>query len=48
MDILYQRNMMSLYDYINRRLIEANIRSDVSILEEVEELVTEFVILGNR
>ncbi|MBU5212187.1 flagellar export chaperone FliS [Heyndrickxia oleronia] len=42
MEYPISKNMMSLYDYINRRLIEANIKSDVSILEEVEELVTEF------
>lgn len=35
-------SMASLYDYIQRRLIEANIKSDVSILEEVEGLVVEF------
>jgi len=33
---------MALYDYANRRLIEANIHGDIAALEEVEELITEF------
>jgi flagellar secretion chaperone FliS len=36
------QNMMSLYDYLNRRLIEANIKSDAVILDEVEEFIVEF------
>jgi len=36
------KQLMSLYDYINRRLIEANIQNDVAILEECEGFVTEF------
>jgi len=36
------KQLMSLYDYINRRLIEANIKNDVAILEECEGFVTEF------
>lgn len=36
------KNMMSLYDFLNRRLIEANIKNDASILDEVEEFITEF------
>ncbi|WP_423408233.1 flagellar export chaperone FliS [Heyndrickxia sp. MSNUG] len=42
MDLEVSQNMMSLYDYMNRRLIEANIKNDQAILEEVEGLVTEF------
>jgi flagellar protein FliS len=34
--------MMLMYDYIYRRLVEANIKNDVAILEEVEGYVTEF------
>ena len=34
--------MMTMYDYIYRRLVEANIKSDVTILEEVEGYVKEF------
>jgi flagellar protein FliS len=41
-DLEVSKDMLSLYDYMNRRLIEANIKSDASILEEVEGLVTEF------
>ena len=36
------KNMMQLYDYANRRLIEVNIKSDLTILAEVEEIITEF------
>lgn len=42
MDVDVSKNMMSMYDYINRRLIEANIKNDIAILEEVESLVTDF------
>lgn len=42
MDLEISQNMMPLYDYMNRRLIEANIKSDTAILDEVEGLVTEF------
>lgn len=42
MDLDISNNMMSLYDFMRRRLIEANVKSDISILMEVEELVTEF------
>ncbi|MBV6684108.1 flagellar export chaperone FliS [Bacillus sp. JRC01] len=35
-------NLLSIYEYINRRLTEANIKNDLSILEEVEGLVTDF------
>ena len=42
MDADVSKDMMSLYDFMNRRLIEANLKNDVSALEEVEGLVTEF------
>jgi len=42
MDLEVSQNMMSLYDYMHRRLIEANIKNDKAILEEVEGLVTDF------
>jgi len=34
--------MELMYDYINRRLIEANIKKDIEILEEVNEFLREF------
>lgn len=36
------KNVMALYEYIHRRLIEANIHNDLAILEECEAFVTEF------
>lgn len=42
MDIEVSKNMLALYEYINHRLVEANIKNDVAIIEEVEGLVTEF------
>lgn len=42
MNIEVSKNMMALYEYMNTRLVEANIRNDISIIEEVEGLVTEF------
>ena len=34
--------MLALYEYMNQRLMEANMLDDVAIIEEVEGLVTEF------
>ncbi|NYV66216.1 flagellar export chaperone FliS [Bacillus sp. Gen3] len=42
MDLAVSRNMMTLYDFIHNRLVEANIKNDIAAIEEVEELVTEF------
>ncbi|MCH7320658.1 flagellar export chaperone FliS [Solibacillus sp. MA9] len=42
MDIEISKQMLPLYEYMNRRLVEANIQNDTSIIEEVEGLVTEF------
>ncbi len=39
MDIEISHQLMSLYDYINRRLIEANIKKDTEILDEVLGMV---------
>ncbi|SOC34978.1 flagellar export chaperone FliS [Ureibacillus acetophenoni] len=36
------KQMLSLYDYMNRRLIEANIKNDTEIIDEVIGLSTEF------
>lgn len=42
MEEAVSEQMFALYDYMNRRLIEANIHNDIAIIEEVEGLVTEF------
>lgn len=42
MDIAVSKDMMNLYDFMNRRLMEANMKNDLSALKEVEELVTDF------
>jgi flagellar secretion chaperone FliS len=42
MDMDVSKNMMSLYDFINRRLIEGNIKNDVEAIEEAEGLIIEF------
>ena len=42
MDYDISRNMLALYEYMNQRLMEANMQDDLMILEEVEGLVTEF------
>lgn len=34
--------MLLLYDYMKRRMIEANVKKDPAILDEVEEFFTEF------
>ena len=42
MEIEISKQMMPLYEYMQRRLMEANIKNDAGIVEEVEGLVTEF------
>lgn len=42
MEVDVSHQMMSLYDYIYRRLIAANVKNDKQALEEAEELITEF------
>ncbi|KGX86805.1 flagellar export chaperone FliS [Pontibacillus marinus] len=34
--------IMPLYDYINRKLMEANLHNDTAMLDEAAELVTDF------
>ncbi|MGM7702909.1 flagellar export chaperone FliS [Pseudalkalibacillus sp. Hm43] len=41
-DVPVGNQMLQLYDYMNRRLIDANVKNDVTIIEEVEGLTTEF------
>lgn len=40
-DVQISENLSQLYDYLIRRLIEANMKNDTSILEEVEGQVVE-------
>lgn len=42
MDVEVSKDMMAMYDYMNRRLMEANLKNDLEILAEVEGHVTEF------
>lgn len=42
MDYAISKQIYPLYDYINRRIIEANIKNDTEIVDEVIGLVTEF------
>lgn len=42
MDVEISEQMFALYEYMNRRLMEANIQNDAAIVEEVIGLVTEF------
>lgn len=42
MDIEISQNMSVMYEYMNHRLTEANVKNDASILKEVEGLVMEF------
>ncbi|SHK00975.1 flagellar export chaperone FliS [Tepidibacter formicigenes] len=44
LDMNYEisKNLRQLYDYLHRRLIDANIKKDKVILEEVKEFVVEF------
>lgn len=41
-EIEISEQMSSIYDYIRRRLIEANVQNNESFLEEAEKLVTDF------
>lgn len=54
MDIEVSKNMAAMYEYVNRRMREANLKNDEKILDEVVEIVVEFrdtwkaVIQANR
>ncbi|RWZ55025.1 flagellar export chaperone FliS [Halobacillus fulvus] len=41
-DYEISQQILPLYDYMNHRLIEANTKNEAAILDEVQELVTEF------
>ncbi len=42
MDIEISKDLMPMYDYLYRRLVEANIKNDTEILDEVSGFVTEY------
>ncbi|MEK4522912.1 flagellar export chaperone FliS [Psychrobacillus sp. FSL W7-1457] len=42
MDIEVSKSMMQMYEYMNHRLIEANMKNDTAIIEEVEVYVLDF------
>ncbi len=42
MDIEISNSMMQMYEYMNRRLIDANIQNDVDVVNEVEGYVVDF------
>jgi flagellar protein FliS len=42
MDIEISQNMMQMYDYMLSRLVDANTKNDIEILNEVEGYVLEF------
>jgi len=42
MNIEISQSMMQMYEYMNHRLIDANLKNDVQIIEEVEGYVQEF------
>lgn len=41
-EVEISKQIMPLYDYIHHRLMEANLKNDISILEEVEGFVVDF------
>lgn len=42
MDIPVSKDLMAMYDYLYRRLVEANTKNDPAILDEVSGFVTEY------
>lgn len=42
MDVPMSKDLMAMYDYLYRRLVEANTKNDTSILDEVSGFVTEY------
>lgn len=42
MDVEISKSMMQMYDYIFQRLIEANTKNSIEIIDEVEGYVMEF------
>lgn len=42
MNVEMSESLLKMYDYMHRRLIEANVKNDISIIEEVEGYVVDF------
>lgn len=42
MDVEVSKNIMRLYEFIHRRLVEANIKNDLNALTEAEALIVDF------
>ena len=42
MNVPISKEIQPLYDYMNRRLLEANIKNDPAMIDEVAGLMTEF------
>lgn len=42
MSVPISESLLSLYDYMVNRLVEANLKNDLAIIDEVVSLVTEF------
>jgi flagellar protein FliS len=42
MDVPMSKDLMAMYDYLYRRLVEANTKNDTAILDEVSGFVTEY------
>lgn len=42
MNIEISHSMMQMYEYMNHRLIEANMKNDVAIIEEIEGYIIDF------
>ncbi|WP_252502412.1 flagellar export chaperone FliS [Sporosarcina sp. Marseille-Q4943] len=42
MSVPVSENMMVLYDFVNNRLIEGNIKNDIALYDEAAGIITEF------
>ena len=42
MDMEVSHNMMRMYDYMMRQLIQANVKNELQLLDEVEGYLVEF------
>ncbi len=42
MSVPVSENMMVLYEFVNNRLIEGNIKNDIALYDEAADIITEF------